>query len=197
MVILPMENKIDIVHKEIEDMRIQIDVENKYYEREIEKMRAEFLEADLEIEEIDKENGEFRRDILLGARNERDDSIIAEKIIKYFEDGLKQKDTMLDKLRLKNDSLKVAIRKARSQLEQREDMGEVLSKIDFDQMKIENEQLGVRIEERNNELLRLKLTTGKTMSQLTSLQVCLSMANTILSIKHVLTLIYFLTLREN
>jgi hypothetical protein len=170
MFALSMENKIDIAHKEIEDMRIQMELENKRLEKEIEKMKAEFLEADLEIEENEKEMSEFKRDILMEARNPRDDSIIAEKFVKYLEDNLKKRDATLDKLRLKNETLKIAIRKAKQQLEQREDMGEMSSKIDFDQMKIENEQLGIRIEERNNELLKLKLTTGKTYSQLSSLQ---------------------------
>lgn len=47
-------------------------------------------------------------------------------------------------------------------------MGEVLHVVDFDQLKIENQQYLDRIEERNTELLRLKATTGKAV------QVCLS-----------------------
>lgn len=39
----------------------------------------------------------------------------------------------------------------------------MLHVIDFDQLKIENQQYLEKIEERNNELLRLKLTTGKTV----------------------------------
>lgn len=44
----------------------------------------------------------------------------------------------------------------------------MLHVIDFDQLKIENQQYLEKIEERNNELLRLKLTTGNTV-QVTSL----------------------------
>ena len=42
-------------------------------------------------------------------------------------------------------------------------MGEVLHVVDFDQLKIENQQYLDRIEERNSELLRLKTTTGKAV----------------------------------
>ena len=49
------------------------------------------------------------------------------------------------------------------QLHQKEDMGEVLHVVDFDQLKIENQQYLDRIEERNMELLRLKATTGKAV----------------------------------
>ena len=49
------------------------------------------------------------------------------------------------------------------QLHQKEDMGEVLHVVDFDQLKIDNQQYLDRIEERNTELLRLKATTGKAV----------------------------------
>jgi chromosome segregation ATPase len=45
-------------------------------------------------------------------------------------------------------------------------MGEVLHVIDFDQLKIENQQFLEKIEERNSELLRLKLTTGNIVQTL-------------------------------
>ena len=53
-------------------------------------------------------------------------------------------------------------------------MGDVLSVIDFDQLKIENQQFLEKIEERNNELLRLKLTTGKTVQLLNGLKTSLA-----------------------
>lgn len=57
----------------------------------------------------------------------------------------------------------VQVRKMEQQLHQKEDMGEVLHVVDFDQLKIENQQYLDRIEERNTELLRLKATTGKAV----------------------------------
>lgn len=59
--------------------------------------------------------------------------------------------------------LQVQVRKTEQQLHQKEDMGEVLHVVDFDQLKIENQQYLDRIEERNTELLRLKATTGKAV----------------------------------
>ena len=42
-------------------------------------------------------------------------------------------------------------------------MGEVLHAIDFDQLQIENKQYLAKIEERNAELLKLKMTAGNTV----------------------------------
>ena len=43
-------------------------------------------------------------------------------------------------------------------------MGEVLHEVDFSQLKIENQQFIEKIDERNQDLLRLKMTAGSTLS---------------------------------
>lgn len=48
-------------------------------------------------------------------------------------------------------------------LQQKEEMGEVLNTVDFDQLKIQNQQFLEKVEERNAELIRLKLTAAKTL----------------------------------
>ena len=87
-----------------------------------------------------------------------------------MEEKLRAKGAVAEKLRLKNATLKSQYQKVESQLQQKEDMGEVLHVIDFDQLKIENQQYLEKIEERNNELLRLKLTTGNTVQVLNTLK---------------------------
>ena len=68
---------------------------------------------------------------------------------------LRNKDSAVGKLTLKNAALKQQILKMENQLQHKEEMGEVLHVIDFDQLKIENQQYLEKIEERNNELLKL------------------------------------------
>lgn len=83
--------------------------------------------------------------------------------LRFMEDRLRVKEVSVEKLRLKNTSIKAQIVKMEQQLQQKEEMGEVLNVIDFDQLKIENQQYLEKIEERNNELLRMKLSTGRTI----------------------------------
>ena len=45
-------------------------------------------------------------------------------------------------------------------------MGEVLHEVDFNQLQIENKQYQEKIEERNQELLKLKLKAGNTQQVL-------------------------------
>lgn len=50
-------------------------------------------------------------------------------------------------------------------------MGEVLHAVDFNQLKIENQQYMEKIEERNTDLLRLKQDASKTMQLLNIIKV--------------------------
>lgn len=70
---------------------------------------------------------------------------------------------LLEKVSLKNTTYKAAIAKLEAQLAHKEEMGEVLHLVDFDQLKIENQQHMETIDAKNKELIRLKLATGKTV----------------------------------
>lgn len=90
--------------------------------------------------------------------------------MKYMEDKFKSKDALIDKLQLKNVSLKTQIYKAETQIKHKEEMGDDLKFIDFHQLQIENKKHVKDIDERNKKLLSLKLNSGKTVQTLNSLK---------------------------
>ncbi|KAL3907701.1 MAG: hypothetical protein SGPRY_010080, partial [Prymnesium sp.] len=180
-------------------VRDEIERTKSNSEKLLDSLRASMEECDVRIAEIKKDAYEFKRDIVTGesppsphpsiyclhppalqleeggkstkgAENFRTGKTIAEKAVRYMEEKLRAKGATAEKLRLKNVTLKTQIQKMEGQLQQKEDMGEVLHVIDFDQLKIENQQYLEKIEERNNELLRLKLTTGNTVQVLNTLK---------------------------
>ena len=53
-------------------------------------------------------------------------------------------------------------------------MGEVLHEVDFNQLKIENSQYLEKIDERNQNLLQLKLMAGNVLQVLNTYKVCSS-----------------------
>lgn len=63
-------------------------------------------------------------------------------------------------------------------LHQKEELGESFHAVDYDQMKIENRQFQEKIEERNHELLQLKVTAGNTLQVLNRKKVRLSFGHT-------------------
>ena len=58
-----------------------------------------------------------------------------------------------------------------SPFSQKEEAGEVRHKVDFEQLKIENDQYNEKYEEKNQELLKLKLSTGNTLQVLNTYKV--------------------------
>jgi hypothetical protein len=72
----------------------------------------------------------------------------------------------MEKLWLKNSSLRVRRSKLQTQLRQKEEAGEVRHEVDFEQLKIENKQYNEKFEEKNQELLNLKLSAGSALQVL-------------------------------
>ncbi len=153
----------DAVQKEIVDTRVRS-------EKLLDTLRSVIEETAIRLTDLKKDAYEFKRDIVVGAENFRTGKTMAEKVVRYMEEKLRQKDAMVEKLKLKNQTLKTQLAKVDAQLRQKEEMGDVLHYIDFHQLQIENKQYVAKIEERNQELLKLKMTTGSTVQVLNSLK---------------------------
>jgi len=167
---LTIEEKLEIINSEFEAIQQGTETTKVNSEKLIETLKSLIEEADIRIAELKKHAYEFKRDIVIGAEDPRTGKTMAEKVIRYMEDKLKEKDSAIEKLRLKNVTLKTLIQKVDSQLKQKEEMGDALHFIDFHQLQIENKQYVSKIEERNKELLRLKMTTGSTVQVLNNLK---------------------------
>merc|ERR1712156_591526 len=72
--------------------------------------------------------------------------------------------------RLENIKLKNKLRKKELQLKSKEELAEGLHLIDFEQLKIENQTYNEKIEERNEELLKLRKKITSTVQVLTHLK---------------------------
>ena len=164
------EQVLEVVKLEIEALTTEAKDMEDEKDDEIDQMRSEMEEIDTEMTEIKKDAYEFKRDIVVGAENFRTGKTIGEKVVRYMEDKIKAKTTAIDKLQQKFTNLRSQISKLEVQLQHKEDMGDVFHVIDYDQLKIENQQYLEKIEERNNELLRLKLRTGNTIQILNNMK---------------------------
>ncbi|KAF0700365.1 Aste57867_9115 [Aphanomyces stellatus] len=167
---ITIEQKNDISSAELEEAQKEVEETKRTSERLIDTLRAVLEETDIRISELKMDAYEFKRDIVVGAENFRTGKTIAEKMVRYMEDKLRAKDAIVEKLRLKNATLKSQAQKIDAQLRQKEEMGDALHYIDFHQLQIENKQYVAKIEERNDELLKLKQTTGNTVQLLNNLK---------------------------
>jgi histone deacetylase 6 len=76
----------------------------------------------------------------------------------------------LERVRLRNISLRTQLRKVERTLKAKEQLAEGLHMIDFEQLKIENQTLNEKIEERNEELGKLKHKKTLTVQVLTHIR---------------------------
>merc|ERR1719428_106817 len=139
-------------------------------EKVLDILRALMEETDIRTAEVKRDAYEFRRDIVVGAENPRTGKTMAEKVLKYLEDKLTQKDMLINKLLMKNVAYKTAIRKAETQLRSKQNSGDDLQYIDFHQLQIENQQFVLRIQDANQELLDLKRRSGRTVKILNNMK---------------------------
>ncbi|XP_008573201.1 PREDICTED: coiled-coil domain-containing protein 113 isoform X1 [Galeopterus variegatus] len=164
--VLTVDQKLELVQKELEDMKEEIRHMRANAERDLQHHEAIIEEAEIRWTEVQRAVYEFEKDILKTISKKKGSILATQKVMKYIEDMNRRRDNMKDKLRLKNVSLKVQRKKILSQLRQKEELGEALHEVDFQQLKIENAQFLETIEARNQELIQLKLASGNTLQVL-------------------------------
>jgi hypothetical protein len=167
---LTLDQKYTISISVQEDMQAETELNRRTSEKMIDTLRAVLEETEIRAGELKRDAYEFKRDVVIGAENARTGKIMAERVARYFEEKLRVKDSLVEKLRLKNSTLKGQVTKIESTLGQKEDMGDNLHYIDFHQLQIENKQYIAKLEERNEELLHVKMSAGATTQVLNNLQ---------------------------
>jgi DNA repair exonuclease SbcCD ATPase subunit len=95
---------------------------------------------------------------------------IPERVISEKMSQEDKKESELERARLKNIHLRYQLRRLEQTLKAKEELSEGLHLIDFEQLKIENQSLNEKIEERNEELLKLRKKTTTTVQVLTHLK---------------------------
>uniref|UniRef100_A0A8C2K684 Cilia- and flagella-associated protein 263 n=1 Tax=Cyprinus carpio TaxID=7962 RepID=A0A8C2K684_CYPCA len=166
--LLTLEQKCDVaksMHKQMaEDLKRAKDLS----ERELDNYKATLEEADIHLTEVKKECCQFDRDIGKALRDKKSVTMSAEKVIRYIEDKVKAKESLIEKLHQKNAALLAYKKKLQIQLKQQEEMGEGLTALDFEQLKFGNMKCRKLLDEQNLRRVELKLLTGKTLHVLNS-----------------------------
>ncbi len=153
--------KYDIANVIQDDITGEIATDRNGSEKTIDTLRAVLEETQLRLHDMKREAFEFKRDVVVGGINPRSEAVMVEKIESYYDAQSRAKDVLLEKLRLKNGSMKRSIVRNEHQLALREEAGEILHYIDFHQLQIENKQYSRKIEEKERELSMQKNYAGK------------------------------------
>lgn len=88
---LTADQKCDIASKEIEELKEEMNRVTEDVERSSDSYNAVLEEAEIRINDIKAEIREFERDVLKAGFNPINRKIVAEKLIKYFDDRVKER----------------------------------------------------------------------------------------------------------
>ncbi|NXO55757.1 CC113 protein, partial [Aramus guarauna] len=163
---LTMEQKYELAERELTELKDEIQRMNEDSEQTLKNLEAVIEEAEVWWTDVKKAISDFEKDIISTISSKKGSIVASEKLLRYMEEKNRQRDLLREKLRLKNYLLKDYKKKLQQQLRQKEQMGETLCEVRLQQLQVRNAQYQQKIDEKNQELLQLKLTSGKTVQVL-------------------------------
>jgi histone deacetylase 6 len=134
---------------------------------EVSKLQERLRELSQQGAKITEGLREFKLEVAKSAVNSRTGRSIPRKQIDAFLEEDEEKIRQIASVRIKGVNLRSAARKIKQKVHGREQLAEGLHLIDFEQLKIENQTLSEKIEERNEELQKLRRKTRNTVQELT------------------------------
>ena len=156
--------------RNIGDTMARLKRDQAEHDREALELNARLEEKEEKVESVREAFTNFKTEIAKAAENSRSGKPIPRKIIRQFEETELRKDEDVSKVRLRNINLKMQLRKLEGKLREKEQLADGLHLIDFEQLKIENQTLNEKIEERNEELHKLRKKTTTTVQVLTHIK---------------------------
>ncbi|NXY73251.1 CC113 protein, partial [Glareola pratincola] len=163
---LTAEQKCELAERELAEMKDEIQRLKEDSEQTLQNLEAVIEEADVWWTDVKKAISDFEKDIISTISSKKGSIIASEKLLRYMEEKNRHRDLLREKLRLKNYLLKGYKKKLQQQLRQEEQMGEMLCEVHLQQLQVRNAQYQEKIDEKNQELLQLKRTSGKTVQVL-------------------------------
>jgi hypothetical protein len=147
-----------------------LDQKREGAEEKIDRLTAKLDRQDEQATELSDSFKAFKREIAREARHSRTDQPVKLKRILAFEASEEAKDREVAEVRLKHINLLSQLKQLEEQVKEKEELAEGLHLIDFEQLKIENQTLNEKIEERNDELHKLRKKTTTTVQVLTHIK---------------------------
>jgi hypothetical protein len=162
--ILTVDDKMTVVGEEHERVKAETQAAKDASLESRELMYATLSEAEARIDELALAQTYFNRDVVAG-----DPAGAAERLAAYIADRPAQCDRQLRNLKRKAAMVQLQLNKLEQQLDSAGDQGDKFFRIDFDQLKIENQQYSERLADKEKELKQLKTTTTRTVQTLNAL----------------------------
>ena len=164
--LLPTARKLDVAKTVNDTIDKQLTEAEKKFNDDIEQSKARLQQINIRDKEMDKERAQFLKEIVEESRDERTGKIIGEKLLKWFDDTIKDKETKRETLKLKKDSLVVKIKHTNATIEQKKNVDEKTQQVDYDQKVIEHQNHLEEIAKLSQDLAKLQKASSSVVSRL-------------------------------
>lgn len=155
-----LSQRTDLALKELENIQSALAEFLKQSHRTKCNLKAKLEELNIQQTEVKDARNIFEQSVVVEGVDPLTQRIPAEKFIRYMEEWLRSAESTIEKMRLKTCTLKAMYNKLSHQLVQKEELGETIDAVDFEQLRIRNNHLAKTIEEKNAHLLELKRMNG-------------------------------------
>ncbi|RNE99367.1 hypothetical protein TraAM80_08234 [Trypanosoma rangeli] len=164
-VYVALEDRVAMFTKERDRLRQQRDRDEREGEHLRNLLTATVKEAVGRSKELRLELLQLQREVL----NEGSSTASSDDLLRFMDKRYDRQAKYLDKLNVQCAAAERKITQTQLQIRQRHAAGEAFHAIDFEQLRIENQQFNERIERKNLELVELKGTSTRTVQTLNSL----------------------------
>lgn len=140
----------------VHQVRFNLKETQDRYNKMASELQAKLVEKQQKCHEIEAQFKALKNSVSKNAQFVRTGKALQPSAIAKWEDHESLKDQEVYQYRLQNISLRNRLDNLQKQYQKKEQLADGLHMIDFEQLKIENNTLNEKIEERNEELSRLK-----------------------------------------
>lgn len=151
----------------MEDLRSQYRRESDQHQQQAEELRQQVQNKLEQVESEWRTFMEQKHSVAVAVLSRRMGKQAAQAEVEQIQASEQRREKELVTVRLENIKLKTKTRKFEAALRAKEELAEGLHLIDFEQLKIENQTYNEKIEERNEELLKLRKKITGTVQVLT------------------------------
>ena len=142
----------------------------QHYQTALMDLRMRLEDKDKKAIKLEEEYAVFKEEVIKMAEYSRTGKGIPNHVVNEVNLLEDEKEIEKSKVRSRNIHLQHQLKELENGLKRKEELAEGLHLIDLEQLKIENQSLNEKIEERNEELLKLRKKTTTTVQVLTHLK---------------------------
>ncbi|KAG9390899.1 protein of unknown function (DUF4201) [Carpediemonas membranifera] len=139
-------------------------------EKESERLQGILHEKQEHASKVVSSLDTFKQEVAKCSVSSRTGQPLTDRAINKLMEEAREAAAVVEKLRLANIRAQQKLKRFESGLQQKEELADRLHLIDFEQLKIENQTLNEKTEERNEELLKLHKKTTTTVQVLSHLR---------------------------